>query len=133
MVGLKATWPLLCPLRHIFFVPTLFPGILVVTAAVIAVAKLVYSNNLKVSNAICRSVLCLHTINEIDFGFSDVEPNIMLAQLQTTTNQVWSSHGFGSQNQLCTFVGGILHEFTSSPIKILGTWSIISFNYLLLG
>jgi hypothetical protein len=61
----------------------LFPGSLVVTAAVIAVAKLVYSNNLKVSNAICRSVLCLHTINYIDFGFSDVEPNIMLAQLQT--------------------------------------------------
>jgi hypothetical protein len=65
-----------------------------------------------------QHVLCLHTINDIDFGFSNVEPNIILAHLQTTYGvlmvlEVEHNHTRSSEAW-----------DTRSPIKTRGTWSI---------
>jgi hypothetical protein len=73
----------------------------------------------EVFNTICPSILCLHTINDIDFGFSDVESNTMLAQLQTTFRIVY---GFGSRAQSCTSVGGMRYEFTDQ-----NPWGMVGF------
>jgi hypothetical protein len=68
-------------MSHILFHPNAFPGSLVATAVVIAVAKLIYCFRIRL---LLHLNLLTDTINDIGSGRSDVELNTMLAQMQTS-------------------------------------------------